>query len=104
RPLRMKIDYIGPTGSYAAQTFSFNDVLEGRVPPERFRGKYVLVGATAATLGDKIATPFVHAESAERDQHGDLMPGVEILATSVNTILRGRFYQPVSDWTAAFCA
>ncbi|HEY0429469.1 MAG TPA: CHASE2 domain-containing protein [Pyrinomonadaceae bacterium] len=104
QPLRMTIDYIGPTGSFAAQTYSFSDVLEGRVSPEKFRGKYVLIGATAATLGDRIAAPFVHTENAEGDQHGDLMPGVEILANSVNTILRGHFYQPVSDWTAALCA
>ena len=104
QPLRMTIDYIGATGSFAAQTVSFADVLERKISPEKFRGKYVLIGATAATLGDRIATPFVHTENAEGDQHGDLMPGVEILANSVNTILRGRFYRPVSDWTAAACA
>jgi PAS domain S-box-containing protein len=104
QPLRMTIDYIGATGSFAAQTVSFADILEGNISPEKFRGKYVLIGATAATFGDRIATPFVHTENAEGDQHGDLMPGVEILANSVNTILRGRFYRPVSDWTAAFLA
>jgi signal transduction histidine kinase len=104
QPLRMTIDYIGATGSFAAQTVSFADVLDGKIAPERFRGKYVLVGATAATLGDRIAAPFVHTENAEGDQHGDLMPGVEILANSINTILRGRFYHIVSDWTAAVFA
>ena len=100
-PLRMTIDYIGPTNSFAAQTYSFADVLDGKIAPEKFRGKYVLIGATAATLGDKIAAPFVHTENADADQHGDLMPGVEILANEINTILRRRFYQPVSDWTTA---
>jgi PAS domain S-box-containing protein len=103
-PQRMTIDYIGATGSFAAQTSSFSDVLENQISPERFRGKYVLIGATAATLGDKIATPFVHQESSSGNQHGELMPGVEILANSVNTILRGRFYGNFSDWTAALCA
>ncbi len=101
KPLRMNIDYIGATGSFASQTVSFTDVLSGKVSPERFRDRYVLIGATAATLGDRIATPFVHSENAEGDQHGDLMPGVEILANEVNTILRGRFYQNISDWTTA---
>jgi two-component system sensor histidine kinase ResE len=32
------------------------------------------------------------------------MPGVEILANSINTILRERFYRGVSDWTAGLCA
>ena len=99
KPLRMTIDYIGATGSFASQTVSFADVLSGKINPERFRGKYVLIGATAATLGDRIATPFVHTENVDGDQHGDLMPGVEILANEVNTILRGRFYQNTSDWT-----
>lgn len=99
KPLRMTIDYIGATGSFASQSVSFADVLSGKITPERFRGKYVLIGATAATLGDRIATPFVHTENADGDQHGDLMPGVEILANEVNTILRGRFYQSTSDWT-----
>jgi signal transduction histidine kinase len=104
KPYRMTIDYIGPTGSFAARTYSFADVLENRISPERFRDKYVLIGATAATLGDRIATPFVHAETADGDQNGDLMPGVEILANSINTILRERFYQPLSDLVAALCA
>jgi PAS domain S-box-containing protein len=101
KPLRMNIDYIGATGSFASQTVSFTDVLDGKIAGERFRGKYVLIGATAATLGDRIATPFVHIENVEGDQHGDLMPGVEILANEVNTILRGRFYENISDWTTA---
>ena len=71
---------------------------------EKFRGKYFLIGATAATLGNRIATPFVHAENADGDQHGDLMPGVEILANEINTILRERFYQNVSDSATTFGA
>lgn len=104
QPMEMPIDYIGPTGSFEAQTYSFSDVLDGKISPERFRGKYVLVGATAAALGDNVATPFIHDENAEGDQHGDLMPGVEVLANTVNTILRGNFYEPVSDLAAAFLA
>jgi signal transduction histidine kinase len=102
--IRMTIDYIGPTNSFSPQTYSFADVLDGRISPERFRGKYVLIGATAATLGDRIATPFVHTETDSGSQNGELMPGVEILANSINTILRERFYRRVSDWTAGLCA
>lgn len=101
---RMVIDYIGPTGSFAPHTYSFADVLDGKVRPERLRGKYVLVGATAATLGDHVASPFVHSEGADRNQHGTLMPGVEVLANAVNTILRERFYEETPDWLAALFA
>lgn len=101
---RMAIDYIGPTGSFASRTYSFADVLDGKIPPDRFRGKYVLVGATAATLGDQVASPFVHREGSDGNQHGTLMPGVEVLANAVNTILRGRFYRETPDWLAALLA
>lgn len=101
---RMVIDYIGAPGSFASRTFSFADVLNGKVPPERFRGKYVLIGATAATLGDHVASPFVHREGADGNQHGALMPGVEVLANAVNTILRERFYRETPDWLAALFA
>jgi len=101
RAARMAIDYIGPAGSY--RTFSFAEVVGGRIPPAQFRGKYVLVGATAASLGDRLASPFVHLADARGDQHGSLMPGVEVLANTLNTILRSRFYSEASDWLAFLC-
>ena len=101
---RMAIDYVGPPGSFSHQTFGFADVLDGRVPPQSFRGKYVLIGATAATLGDHVATPFAHADGAAGEQHGELMPGVEVLANSINTILRSRFYHETPDWLAVLLA
>jgi PAS domain S-box-containing protein len=94
----MSIDYIGPPGSFASHSYSFANVLDSKVSPEKFAGKYVLVGATAATLGDHIASPFVHNEDAGGNQHGSLMPGVEVLANAVNTILRERFYRETPDW------
>jgi signal transduction histidine kinase/CHASE2 domain-containing sensor protein len=98
---RMTIDYIGPAGSY--RTYSFADVLGGRIPPVQFRGKFVLVGATAASLGDRLASPFIHQADARGDQHGSLMPGVEVLANTLNTILRSRFYSETPDWLAFVC-
>ena len=101
RAARMAIDYIGPAGSY--RTYSFADVVDGRIPPAQFRGKYVLVGATAASLGDRLASPFVHQADARGNQHGSLMPGVEVLANTLNTILRSRFYSETPDWLAFLC-
>jgi PAS domain S-box-containing protein len=99
---RMTIDYIGPAGSFGPDTYSLAEVIQGRVPASRFRGKYVLIGATAASLGDHLSSPFVHQTDAHADQHGSLMPGVEVLANAVNTILRSRFYSDTSDWAAFF--
>jgi signal transduction histidine kinase/CHASE2 domain-containing sensor protein len=101
---RLLLDYIGPPGSYAAQTISFADVLDERVAPERLRGKYVLIGATAAALGDRLATPFTRTDGAQGRQHGEWMPGVEILANTLQTILRARFYRETPDWLAVLGA
>ncbi|HKX30706.1 MAG TPA: CHASE2 domain-containing protein [Blastocatellia bacterium] len=97
RAARMMIDYVGPTGSFASQTVSFVDLVEKRVDPERLRGKYVLVGATAATLGERVAAPLIHTARNNRPR-SELMPGVEVLANQVNTILRGRFYYETPLW------
>jgi two-component system phosphate regulon sensor histidine kinase PhoR len=96
----MNIDYIGPAGSFAPHTFSLAEVLDGKIPPGSLRGKYVLVGATAASMGDRVASPFVHHADVRGDQHGALMPGVEVLANALNTILRSRFYTTTPDWLA----
>jgi PAS domain S-box-containing protein len=95
---RMAIDFIGPAGSFAARTYSVADVVEGAVPSDRFRGRYVLIGATAGSMSDRIASPFVHDTDPRADQHGALMPGVEVLANEVNTILRRRFYSELPPW------
>jgi signal transduction histidine kinase len=97
----MTIDYIGPAASFEPLTYSVADVLRGTVPAASFRGKYVLIGATAASQGDRVASPFVHqTDSSKADQHGSLMPGVEVLANALNTILRGRFYSETGDLSA----
>src|SRR5262249_49274207 len=76
RACRMAIDYIGPAGSFADRTVSVADLLDGRAEPEKFNGKYVLIGATAAAMGDRVASPFASASSATT-------PGVEVLANAI---------------------
>ncbi len=96
----MTIDYIGPAASFDPVTYSVADVLRGTVPAASFRGKYVLIGATAASQGDRVASPFVHQTDSQDNQHGSLLPGVEVLANALNTILRGRFYSDTGDVSA----
>ncbi len=100
---RLLIDYIGPPGSFAPQTISFSDVIDGRIDPQKLQNKYLLIGATAATLGEKVASPFIQSVNNGR-LRSDLMPGVEVLANQVNTILRGRFYRESPDWIAFLCS
>jgi signal transduction histidine kinase/CHASE2 domain-containing sensor protein len=98
RPSRLHIDYIGPAGSFAGQTYSFSDLLEGKIQQDKLKDKYVLIGATAAALGDRMATPFAYTESDLALRTDELTPGIEILANSLSTILRERFYKEIPDW------
>jgi len=80
------IPFAGGPGYFSR--VSYVDVLHGRVPPERFHGKYVLVGATAEGMADLYATPTVGPART--------MPGVEILANVIDSIMHGRSIQPAS--------
>jgi CHASE2 domain-containing sensor protein len=101
---RMIIDYLGPAGSFAQYTYSFADILDGRVPPEKLRAKIVLIGATASSLGDRVASPFTHWESDDGNQNGTFVPGVQVLASAVDTIVRARFCRETPDWLVLVCS
>jgi len=100
---RLLLDYAGPAGSFATNLYGFGDLLDGRAPVEKLRGKYVLVGATATALGDRVASPFTRVESDDGRPRAQLTPGVEVLANALHTILRQRFYRETPDWAAASC-
>jgi CHASE2 domain-containing sensor protein len=72
------IDYRGGPGSIP--TYSFSDVIRGRVPKSAFRGKIVVVGATSQVLQDVHATPTTG---------GELMAGPEVEANAIWTVLHG---------------
>jgi len=76
-PAAMRIRYMGPEGTFL--TLSFTDVMNGRIPARVFEGKYVVIGATANSLKDVLKTPF------------GTMPGVEVHANALSTILGGRY-------------
>jgi adenylate cyclase len=74
---------------------SATDVLEGRVPPEKIKGKLVLVGTSAAGLNDLKTTPVDPA-----------MPGVEIHAQVLESaltraVLSQPYYGPALEFFAA---
>ena len=72
------IDYRGPPGTIP--TVSFSEVLRGRVPDSKIRGRIVVVGGTAPTLRDVHSTPVGGEE---------LMPGAEVQANAIWTALDG---------------
>lgn len=75
---RMWVNYTGPPGRYPG--FSFADIVQGRVSPEKLKGKILFVGATALGVYDMRVTPF----------DGNT-PGVETHAVVTDNILTGRF-------------
>ena len=70
------IDFRGPPGTI--ESVPFSRLVEGRVPPEVFRDKVVVVGATAPSLQD------VHATAVGGDKP---MSGPEIQANAIATAL-----------------
>jgi adenylate cyclase len=72
----MPLRFYGPGESF--RTISAADVLRGHVPDEAIRDHIVIIGATAAGVGDTFSTPF-----------DPILPGVELLATAVGNLLEG---------------
>jgi serine/threonine-protein kinase len=67
-------------GESAFATYSFSDVRAGKVAPEVFRNKIVLIGSTAVGVGSLHATPL------------GAMSGPELTANVVASILNQDFY------------
>ncbi|MEB3332739.1 MAG: adenylate/guanylate cyclase domain-containing protein [Synechococcaceae cyanobacterium] len=62
-----------PPGSLP--TFSLAQLLNGSVPPEAVRGRFVLIGSTAASLRDTFLVPQSRFQSGASKY---MMPGVEV--------------------------
>ena len=82
----MLIDYAGPEGTFPR--ISLARVLDGPAFGDELRGKIVLIGGTAQASGDRVFTPFSNAVG---------MPGVEIHANILHTMLGRQFLLPVSE-------
>jgi adenylate cyclase len=75
---QLLINYLGPARTFPH--YSITDILSGKIPPDTFRDKIVLIGATAVGIYDLRVTPFSPA-----------FPGVEIHATIIDNILHRNF-------------
>ncbi len=58
--MRLVVNYRGPRGTFP--TYSFLDLIQGRVPAEALRGRLVLVGASFIGNPDSFTAPFGRAE------------------------------------------
>jgi adenylate cyclase len=81
----MLINYSTDSPFAAFKTVSYGDVLRNEIPPDTFKDKIVLIGATAIGFGDNFWTPL-----------GQMLSGVELQANAIHTILSGEFLKPAS--------
>ena len=82
RKIRTDIDHVVPLAYYGRhgtiRTISAGAVLNGDIAPDAVRDRIVVIGATVTGGGDVFATPF-----------DPVMPGVEIIATSIANLMTG---------------
>ena len=88
------IPFAGPPGRF--RTLSAVDVINGEAPVELLKGRLILVGATAAGLGDRHMT----AGSSEKGA----MPGVEIQANILDASLQGVRLVSLPAWIVALAS
>ena len=105
----MLIDFAGPRKTFSYYSFDtviddetfnlkeeydldyFNELLKEGV----FRDKIVLIGSTVSELHDNFPTPFLEYTDAHGKTVKAEMPGVEIHANAIRTILNGLYYHPI---------
>lgn len=87
----VQIDYRGGAGHF--RSVPVISVLRGEVPSRMLEGKIVLVGMTADGQGDRYAAPGAMDTA--------LIPGVEIQAALVDTLLRGGGIVVAPVWAVA---
>jgi adenylate cyclase len=75
----LQINYRGPRGSY--RYISIADVVTRKFEPGSFKGKIVLIGASATGIGDQRSTPY----------GGIDYPGVEVHANVIDNMLNHGF-------------
>ncbi len=107
----MMIDFAGPAGTFPHYSFDtvidddrfdlgdydlnyFNTTL---LPDGVFKDKIVLIGSTATELRDNFPTPFFDFKDSQGNNQRAAMPGVEIHANAIRTILSQHFFTQLSN-------
>ncbi|MGD9616215.1 MAG: CHASE2 domain-containing protein [Alphaproteobacteria bacterium] len=87
--MRLVVNYRGPARTIP--TYSFAELIEGRLDPALFRDRIVLIGAMFTGIADAYPGPFDNTP----------IPGAERLATVIDMVLAGDFirdYPPPWPW------
>lgn len=86
------IPYAGPPGHF--KHIGYSQVMAGLYPKDLFRDRIVLIGTTAEGMGDALPTPL--------SGNGGTMPGVEIIANIVDSVLNDlRIIELPRSWLIA---
>ena len=88
QPDRFLINYVGRPGSFT--TYSFTDVLSSDFDKFVFKDNLVFIGATAPDLHDDYFVPT---------SQGKAMPGVEIHANTIQTLITNRQLHNQKSWS-----
>ena len=105
----MRINFVGPAGTFPR--YSFDSVIddstfdlgefdlnyfdESLLPEGVFKDKIVLVGSTVSELHDVFPTPFYEYQDREGKFRKKEMPGVEIHASAIWTILNRSYFKEI---------
>lgn len=91
RDYQMHIRFSGGSGHFSS--IPYVSVLRGEVPAQFFKGKTVLIGATATGMADAYPTPLSSGSGS--------MPGVEIHANILASLLNGDSIAIARPWQSA---
>ena len=81
------VPYVNPPDGF--KRVSYSDVVNGRVPAASLKGRWILVGVTAAGMGGDVATPGWHANAPR-------LSGVDYQANALNMLLQDNAIVPLS--------
>lgn len=87
RDHRVLIPFVDPPNAF--QTVSYSDVLNGRIPLAQLRGRWVLVGLTAAGMGNPLPMPGWSANAPR-------VSGVDYQANVLNMMVRDEAIVPLT--------
>jgi adenylate cyclase len=89
------IDYSRSASSFP--TFSLEDLLDQRIPPELLRNRVVLLGANAESVKDSFITPTSHWPWSETPQ----VPGIAMHGIIVDQLIRASYGEslPFQAWS-----
>ena len=85
---RLIVNYPNAPGK-AFDTYSAADIIDGKISKDKLAGRIILVGSTAADLHDDQVVPT---------SAGKPMPGVEIHASILDTLLQKKYLLDLPDW------